>query len=137
MVWNPLAWERTDLVEVNVQMPEAAKNGIAVLDTKGNALPMQILSNDAGTNSYELLVEAKNVPSMGYEILHVVPEKRDVPTDLKANGLTLENEFLRVTVDPQTGCIMSLYDKKSNFESIARRRLRQPAHRLQGHAEGL
>src|SRR6202046_4426799 len=119
MVWNPLAWERTDLVEVTVQMPEAAKNGIAVLDAKGNALPMQILSNNPATNSYELLVEAKNVPSMGYDILHVVPETREVRTNLKADGLILENEFLRVTVDAQTGCIKSLYEKKSSFESIA------------------
>jgi alpha-mannosidase len=119
MVWNPLAWERTDLVEANVQMPETAKGGIAVLDAKGKALPIQILSSNPMTNSYELLVEAKDVPSMGYEILHVVPEKRETPTDLKASGLTLENEFLRVTVDAQTGCIKSLYDKKSSFESIA------------------
>lgn len=119
MVWNPLAWERTDLVEINVQMPEVAKNGIAVLDAKGKALPIQILSNNQATNSYQLLVEARDVPSMGYEILHVVPETRAVPTDLKAGGLTLENEYLRVTVDAQTGCIKSLYDKKSTFESIA------------------
>ena len=42
IVWNPLAWERTDLVETDVQMPEAAKDGIAVIDSKGNALPVQI-----------------------------------------------------------------------------------------------
>lgn len=119
MVWNPLAWERTDLVEINVQMPEAAKSGIAVLDANGKALPMQILATHPETNNYELLVQASNVPSMGYETLHIVPVRREVPTDLKADGLTLENEFLRVTLDAQTGCIKSLYDKKSSFESIA------------------
>lgn len=119
MVWNPLAWERTDLVHVDVQLPEPAREGIAVVDAKGRSLPLQILSKNEATNSYELLVEARDVPSMGYEILHVVPGGREVPTDLKANGFTLENEFLRVSVDPQTGCITSLYDKKANFESIA------------------
>ncbi len=119
IVWNPLAWERTDLVETDVQMPEAAKDGIAVIDSKDNALPVQILSRDAVTNSYSLLIEARNVPSMGYEILHVLPGKRDVPSDLKASGLTLENEFLRVTVDAQSGCVTSLFDKRTKFESIA------------------
>jgi len=119
MVWNPLAWDRTDVVEVEVQMPEAAHEGVALLDAKGVALPMQVLSSDSATNTYKLLVEVKNVPSMGYEILHVVPGRHEVPSDLKAAGLTLENEFVRVTVDPQNGCITSLYDKKSNFESIA------------------
>ncbi len=119
MVWNPLAWERTDLVEVDVQLREPSKNGVSVVDAKGSPLPMQVLSQNAATNSYELLVEPKNVPSLGYEILHIVPEQRDVPTDLKTDGLTLENEFLRVSVNPQSGCITSLFDKKSNFESIA------------------
>jgi alpha-mannosidase len=119
MVWNPLAWERTDLVEVDVQLPGAAREGIAVVDAKGNTLRMQVVSKNLMTNSYELLVEVKNVPSMGYEILHVVGPSREEPSDLKASGLTLENEFLRVTVDPQTGCITSLYDKKSSFESIS------------------
>ena len=41
------------------------------------------------------------------------------PAISKANGTTLENSFLKVTVDPNNGCITSLYDKKSNFESLA------------------
>src|SRR6185437_6874295 len=31
----------------------------------------------------------------------------------------LENEFLRVDVDPQSGCITSLFDKKANREAIS------------------
>ncbi|HEY2461440.1 MAG TPA: glycoside hydrolase family 38 C-terminal domain-containing protein [Candidatus Acidoferrum sp.] len=119
IVWNPLAWERTDVVEATVQMPDAAPDGVSVLDAKGHTLPAQILSTDAATHTYNLLIEAKNVPSLGYEILHVVPGKRDLKTNLKASGLTLENEFLRVTVDEKTGCTTSLFDKKSNFESVA------------------
>jgi alpha-mannosidase len=62
---------------------------------------------------------AKDVPSLGYEELHVVQGKKKVETDLKAAGLALENSLLRVIVDAQTGCITSLYDKRTNFESIA------------------
>ena len=119
IVWNPLAWTRTDLVQVNVQMPAAEANGIAVVDSKGVALPMQVVSESAATSSYKLLVEAKDVPSMGYEVLHVAAGTRPVASDLKANGLTLENKFLRVVVNPQTGCITSLFDKQTNFETIA------------------
>jgi alpha-mannosidase len=119
MVWNPLAWTRTDLVHVKVQMPAAEANGISVVDARGAALPVQILSENPGTSSYKLLVEAKDVPSMGYEILHVVPGTRPVATDLRASGLTLENKYLRVVVNPETGCITSLVDKATKFESIA------------------
>ena len=49
----------------------------------------------------------------------MVPGKRPFPSDLKASGMTIENAALKVTVDPQTGCITSLYDKKANFEALA------------------
>ena len=119
LVFNPLAWERTDLVTAEVQMPEAEKNGISVLDAQGEPLLYQLLSSDAATHTYQLLIEAKNVPSLGYEVLHVVPGRSEATSDLHADALTLENSLLRATVDPHTGCITSLYDKPAKFESIA------------------
>ncbi|MGA7226142.1 MAG: glycoside hydrolase family 38 C-terminal domain-containing protein [Candidatus Acidiferrales bacterium] len=119
LVFNPLAWERTDLVTAEVQMPEAEENGISVLDARGKQLLYQVLSSDSVTHTYQLLIEAKDVPSLGYEVLHVVPGRNHGQTDLHADGLTLENSLLRVTVDPHSGCITSLYDKQAKFESIA------------------
>jgi alpha-mannosidase len=119
LVFNPLAWERTDLVTADVQMPEAEKSGISVLDEHGKPLLFQALSSDAETHTYHLLIQAKDMPSLGYEVLHVMPGSNDARTDLHARGLTLENALLRVTVDAQTGCITSLYHKQSKFESIA------------------
>jgi alpha-mannosidase len=118
MVWNPLAWQRDDLVTLAVQMPGKTAH-FSVLDSHGKPLPVQVLSNKTETNSFQLLVKASNVPSLGYEVLHVVPGQRPVATDLKTTGLTLENSALRVTVDEHSGCITSLYDKKAGFESIA------------------
>jgi alpha-mannosidase len=119
MVVNPLAWPRTDLATFEVQMPAAPKAGLAVLDPEGKPLPFQQLSKDSSTHTYRLLVEVKDVPSLGYQVLHVVPGGSSAATDLRANGLTLENSLLRVTLDPQTGCIKSLYHKRARFESIA------------------
>jgi alpha-mannosidase len=119
IVFNPLAWDRTDLVTVDVQMPEAEKSGISVQDAQAKPVPFQILSLDEGTHTYHLLIEANDVPSLGYEVLRVTPGPNHAASDLKSSGLTLENSALRVTVDSKTGCITSLYDKHSNFESIA------------------
>jgi alpha-mannosidase len=119
LVFNPLGWERSGLVQVDVEMPAAATAGVSVLDGHNRVLPSEIVSTDSQTNTYRLAIQVKDVPSLGYEVLHVVPEKRPFSSDLKANGMTIENAFLRVTVDPSTGCITSLYDKKSNFESLA------------------
>ena len=119
LVFNPLAWARSGQVTVDVQMP-APTADVSVLDSRGVVLPSEVLSKDAATNTFHLLVEARDVPSLGYEVLHVVPGKKPFASDLKVSGTTLENAALRVVVDPQTGCITSLYDKKARFETLAK-----------------
>jgi alpha-mannosidase len=119
LVFNPLAWQRTDVVEFSVQMPNGTKDGVAVVDSQNRPLSSQIVSTDAATNTVHLLVEPKSIPSLGYSLLRVTPGHRDTPTDLSAHDLTLENSALRVVVDPKTGCITSLFDKRTKFESIA------------------
>ena len=118
IVYNPLAWERSGPVIVDVQLPSPSASGVAVLDTANHVLPSQILHSDKKSNSYHLLIDVGGVPSLGYTLLHVVPGAKTFPTDLKAEGLTLENASLKVVVDKQTGCITSLYDKKSKFETL-------------------
>ena len=118
MIVNPLGWERSDLVEADVQMPVSTPT-ISVLDSKGRVLSSEFISTDRATNTYHLFIEAKDIPSFGYEVVQVVPGERPFVSDLKANGTTLENSALKVTVDPKTGCINSIYDKKSQFETLA------------------
>ena len=119
LVYNPLAWGRSGMVTIDVQLPTASASGVAVLDAANRALPSEVVHSDAKTNSYKLLVDVKDVPSLGYSVLHVVPGKKPFTSDLKAEGLTIENSALKVVVDKQTGCITSLYDKKTNFETLA------------------
>ena len=137
LVFNPLAWERTDLVTADVQLPETEKNGISVLDPRGKPLLYQVLSSDAATHTYQLLIEAEDMPSLGYEVLQVIPGSNDARSDLHADGLTLENSLLRVSVDPHTGCITSLYDKKRNSNRSPRGRVRKRTRGIQGHTQRL
>jgi alpha-mannosidase len=123
LVFNPLGWTRSGVFTVSVQMPAAAAHGVAVFDAKGKELPAKVLSSDAKTNSYTLLVEARDVPSMGYEVLHVRPAAAAAEMHGKQAGstdLVMENAALRVAIDPKTGCITSLYDKRAGFESLAK-----------------
>lgn len=131
IVWNPLSWTRTDVVQVDVQMPKAEPNGISVIGADGEAVPMQVLKQDDVSHSYKLLLEVKGVPSIGYTVLHAVPGSRKASTDLESAGapgarsspgsssITMENSVLRVAIDPKNGCITSLYDKRTHFESLA------------------
>lgn len=118
-VFNSLAWQRGGVAEVSVQMPAPAEN-VSLLDEQGRVVPSQVISSDPKTGTYRILLHIPDVPSMGYTVLHAVPEKRDFLSDLKASGLTIENAALRITVDPQTGCITSLFDKKDGFETLAK-----------------
>ncbi len=119
LAFNPLAWQRSGLVTVDVQMPAPAAGGVTVMDAANRVVPSKVLESDSKTNSYYLLVAVRDVPSLGYKVLHVVPGTKPFASDLKAEGLTLENSALKVTVDKQTGCITSLYDKKTKFETLA------------------
>jgi alpha-mannosidase len=119
VVFNALGWRRSGFVKVNVQMPGRVTNGVSVLDSHNHVLPSQIIATDAATNTFQLLVDAKDVPSLGYEVLHVAPGRQDFPSDLHVNGLTLENAALKVKVDASTGCITSLYHKANGFETLA------------------
>ena len=118
LVFNPLAWERSGLVDLAVQMPTAA-SAISVLDTENVPLPFEVQSKDEKSHVYHLLIDVSSAPSLGYTILHIVPVTKPFASDLKVHGLTLENSALRVAVDPDTGCITSLFDKKDNFETLA------------------
>ena len=118
LVWNPLAWQRSGIVTLDVQMPEPASD-VYVVDAQGKVLPYEILSSDAKTNSFKVLLKAENVPALGYMLVRVLPGKKSFASDLKFDGLTVENADLRLTVDKQSGCITSLYDKRANFETLA------------------
>jgi alpha-mannosidase len=78
-------------VSISVQMPESVKGQLSVLNSQGEPQPFQVVSHDPTRNTYQLLTEAKKVPSLGYQVFHVIPGESPVPTDLAVHGLTLEN----------------------------------------------
>ena len=96
-----------------------ATSAISVLDAHGQVLPSEVISSEPATNRFVVRVFAKDIPSMGYSVLRVVPGHRTFATDLSVHGTTIENASLRVTIDPKTGCITSLYDKQARFETLA------------------
>ncbi len=139
LVFNPLSWARTEEVEVEAQFPSLPSPlGIIAGDPSAERDKMWVLSDivssDPATGKVKLRILASDVPPLGYKLIHlqtsspklVLGNPRTDPPSihitrplLTATATSLENDFLRVTVDPATGCITSLFDKRNNTEALA------------------
>jgi alpha-mannosidase len=120
MLFNSQSWPRTDVVELQAQLPQAAQN-IQVVDAEGKPADTQLLAIDRDTHRAHFLL-LSHTPSLGYATYFVrgATAAPAAGSRLKASADTLENEFVRVKIDPQTGCMTSLFDKRSGTESLAR-----------------
>jgi alpha-mannosidase len=118
-VFNTLAWPRTEVIETDVQLPAPASD-IRVVDSSGRAAIAHLLSSDAATHRVRLLLLA-TVPSMGYNTYFVtgVSKPAQASTQLRASQNELENDFVRLRINSKTGCITSLFDKRSGTEALA------------------
>jgi len=126
-VFNPSFWARTDVVQSGRIYPIPANiNDVVVRDRTGNVVPSQLVgtTRDRGGNLVVTNVEflAKEVPSLGYDTycLSFSPKSGRVASDLKADqqAFQIENRFLRIKLDPTTGAVSSLIDKRSGMEML-------------------
>jgi alpha-mannosidase len=120
LVFNPLAWERTDLVDFTVQMPAEA-SAIEVVDAAGKVLSAESSLQNSETHSFAVRALVPGVPSLGYAMVYVraAAASARAGVQVSADGHSLENQFVRVTVDPKNGCITNLINKKTGFDAIA------------------
>ncbi|HEY4843155.1 MAG TPA: glycoside hydrolase family 38 C-terminal domain-containing protein [Terriglobales bacterium] len=131
VVFNSLSWPRTEVVEAEVQLPGSARE-VLVLDGAGEPVAHQLLAMDSSTNRARLLIVA-NVPALGYTTYfvraaaqagvshdaHTSHRSGAVSVSSSTSASTLENGSIRVTVDPHTGCITSLFDLHTQTEALA------------------
>lgn len=68
----------------------------------------------------EVVFVAKNVPPMGYKTYRLVPsEKGEVfSSNISTGKATLENRFFKITLNPETGTVESIYDKELQREIV-------------------
>ena len=117
VIFNPLSWDRNGMVEM--EMPALGAGEVSVTDSTGKTLLAETIDPKTAWDKTRVRVLA-SVPAMGYSVVHVQTAKKPQPSsDLRAEGTTLENEKMRVTVNRQSGCITSLYNKAAHYEAIA------------------
>lgn len=126
-VFNPQGWERNDIVvtERIYPVPERT-HGVRVKDRQGRVVPSQIVKPardpDGNLVAATLAFAARQVPAIGYDTyyLEFTPEEATGPDGVRIDerDLTLENEHIRVRIDPTTGGVASLVAKPSGRETI-------------------
>jgi len=123
IVFNSLSWPRTDLVEAEAQLPGSAQ-AISVVDSAGKPADVQLLSMDAETHRAHFLLLAK-IPALGFQTYFVRAAAKALATQspLKASESpteeTLDNFWLHVKIDRQTGCMTSLTGNESVGNALA------------------
>ncbi len=115
IVFNPLAWQRSDVVAV--ELPEGDNASYTIVNDAGKEIPSQAIE----TEKYhkKILFLAENVPSLGYSSFGMLKKQPpEFSSDLRISPETLENKFYRVTVDT-VGLVQSIIDKRNNKELLS------------------
>ena len=114
VVFNPHSWAIRFPVEV-----EGVNGEGSLLDRFGQTVPMQRIKSSANVRDWrQRVVFIAEVPPLGYMVYHNISEKSALSSTRKllASENMLENEWFRLEVDPSTGYISRLYDKRNKVE---------------------
>jgi alpha-mannosidase len=123
LVYNPLGWERSGDVRIQVQLAETGPSSLFVLDPSAKGQPSLPLhsSVDEKTGVAHLTIHVSDVPALGYKVIRIVAGKRgglpgSTASDM-GETIQLGEKGLRVVVDKKTGCITSL--EQDGAETLA------------------
>ncbi|MEA5569571.1 alpha-mannosidase [Calothrix sp. UHCC 0171] len=124
-VFNSLNWQRSQVVTLHLS---SNVTDPGIFSTDGKQLHHQL------SKTSKLLFLAENIPAIGYKIFWLLPEKcknsnrvaQFNTSILRSKNklifipekMTLENEFLRVIVDKQTGDLTSIFDRINHREIL-------------------
>ena len=149
IVYNPLAWSRSEVVRVtlrlnaepaSVQLWDAGETPAVRTADGTSAIPTQVLAVwQEGHFWYaDVLFLARAVPPLGYRLFRAFADGAETPaaSDLVVRAgsasapYVLENVALRVEIDGRTGQVARVYDKRAGREVLA-----GPGNVLQAIAE--
>jgi alpha-mannosidase len=125
-VFNPLHWARTEVVAIANPDDQA----YTVLDSAGQLVVCQT-QRVKGTSviGSQTLFEVTALPGLGYQVYWLCPTQAPPETPVPTHYV-LDNQNLRINLDPLTGDIASLFDKVSQREVLC-----EPGNQLQCFAD--
>ncbi len=136
LIFNPLPYARSEVIEVKLWDTQLNPQHLVVTSAGVDVQPVQVI--DQGTywaHEYMTVAFPVQLPALGYRVVCVSDRAvdfgllRDSAGDPWAGTLgswrqmqppdyTLENEFLKITLDPSSGALCSLIDKRTGREWV-------------------
>lgn len=117
--FNPNGHPRTNLVTSYIDFEVIPEDRLfAITDADGNRLKVQQLHSRREGRFYAILAE--EIPAMGYKTFDIVIEDDELatpqPTSVVEN--VMENSYYRITLNPATGGVSSIFDKELHREMV-------------------
>ncbi|MEH2227659.1 alpha-mannosidase [Nostoc sp.] len=120
-VFNSLNWQRSEVISVALPTPPTNIQGWQIYDASGNQLVSQL------SEPSTILFLATEIPPVGYRIFWLSPSLSSTDGINCVSPSSpplfpdwiLENEFLRVVIDPDTGDLSSVFDKTYQREVLS------------------
>jgi alpha-mannosidase len=125
IVFNSLAWPRTEVVEIPVQDPSSTVH-TQLYDSANHQIPTRQVEVDPITHLDRVIARVADVPAMGYRIIHAgkwTPNGPQETTDLSGSSdehsITLQNSKLKAVIDKTNGCLTSIILLSTKKEFLA------------------
>lgn len=116
MVYNPVGWERTDVVAGTLTLP-AAWQGLTIRDAQGNDIPYEITAHDTDSHRIDILFRAEDIPSLGYKLYYAsAGEAFTGEARPLAVADSLETDLVKVRFSE--GGLASVFDKTTAREVL-------------------
>ncbi|MEN8227821.1 MAG: glycosyl hydrolase-related protein [Bacteroidota bacterium] len=117
VVFNSLSWERTDIVDFEINFDEGEARSVYVNDAAGNNMPVQCQVAkqypDGTIQSAKVTLVAKNIPSIGYQTYYIQASEKIMRSQKEH---ALENEYYKISFTD--GGLNSIYDKSLRKEIV-------------------
>ncbi len=104
VVLNTQSWKRSGLITLSL---EQSKTGDCVVNDLKQKVPSQRLSTG------ELAFWSADIPAFGSRLYHITEDNPLPGGDCSVAGNTIGNSLIQVDVDPETGNITKLLDRKN------------------------
>jgi alpha-mannosidase len=120
VVFNPLSWNRSDLVSTKISLPE--DQAVKILDGGGKEVAVEI-DRDNDTPEVSLYFIAKDIPAVGYRLFFIVKTNVKINEEKKKytntnDFIEIENTFFKLKINKKSGNIAGLFDKRLNKEFV-------------------